>query len=267
MAVADSKLVGIVNVTPDSFSDGGRYNDNAMAHCQQLIEQGAHILDIGAESTRPGATPLTPEEEWQRLENILPDIIKIAHKKNVMVSLDTRHAQTAHKAVACGVDWINDVGGLQDQAMVDVIKASNVKAVMMHNLGVPANPERILPVNEDPVQLVLVWLQTQLIRLEKQGIKRQRIIIDIGIGFGKNAQQSLALLKEIDTFTSLGCPLLVGHSRKSFLAAMTSKKAEDRDIETLATSFYLAQKGVDYLRVHHVDMHQRAIKIYDRLTH
>jgi 2-amino-4-hydroxy-6-hydroxymethyldihydropteridine diphosphokinase / dihydropteroate synthase len=265
-----SQLIGIINVSPDSFSDGGKYSDaiSAIQHAHTLIECGAEILDLGAEATGPDATPLDPDTEWQRLEPVLTGVL--AQSKNLLIipkiSVDTRHVITARKALELGVDWINDVSGLTDPAMSELIAASSCDVVVMHQLGIPASNKHVLPSTEDPVELVYAWLENQLNILEKKGIKRERIIADIGIGFGKTAYQSLELLQQINHFKTLDVRLLVGHSRKSFLKIFTNKSASERDVETQAISLFLSQQNIDYLRVHNVEMTARGIKIAKSLA-
>lgn len=261
------QLVGILNLTPDSFSDGGTCADTASAlhHATQMIADGADVIDMGAESTRPGATPLDAIEEWQRLETVLPQIIALAKDAGILTSLDTRHPATAEKAMGLGIDWINDVSGIESEAMVSIVKNSTATTVMMHNLGIPASKDITIPEHEDPVKTVFDWAEERLNSLENLGISRTQIIFDPGIGFGKTAQQSLVLLKNIEAFKKLGIRILVGHSRKSFLEAITPVPANQRDIETLATSWYLSRYQVDYLRVHNVGIHRRAFSIISTL--
>lgn len=258
-----TRLVGIINLTPDSLSDGSRFADGnaALDAMTRMIGEGASVIDIGAESTRPGAVPISPQEEWRRLEPVLKSLYRV-RMPNVSFSLDTRHAETARKAVECGIDWINDVTGFSAQAMADVAASCRCRLVMMHSLGAPASPSITLPPSADVVNTLFQWATERAAWLERQGIGKDRIIFDPGIGFGKTAEQSLAILRRIDEFSSLGLPLLVGHSRKSFLAGLHA----DRDDGTLAVSLYLAAKGVDYLRIHDVARHAHLLNLWNRLT-
>jgi len=262
-----TKLVGIVNVTPDSFSDGGAYlrPDDAIAAIKRLIEEGASVIDLGAESTRPGATPLSSEEEWQRLEPVLR---ALPWTKNVEYSLDTRHTQTAKKAqniqLAQGAFWMNDVSGLLDPEMGKVVREAGCKVVLMHSLSVPADKNIILPEGTDVVKEILAFANGRIQALEALGVKREQIIFDPGIGFGKSAAQSWEIIANIKNFRSLGVPLFIGHSRKSFLSHPHPIIAEagnplTRDQQTLVVSQYLAKQGVEYLRVHDVAAHQRML--------
>lgn len=246
--LTSSKLVGIINVTPDSFSDGGKNftPQAAIYSINELIKDGADIIDIGAESTRPNATPISPEEEWARLEPVLKNISDFS----VPVSIDTRYAKTALQALKLGAGWINDVSGFSDPEMVKAVRDSDCRLVVMHSLTVPADKNVILLPDEDPIDLILAWAQKRFAELEQAGIDRERIIFDAGIGFGKSAEQSMAIIKGITRFKELAVPLLIGHSRKSFLG-------DDRNDEaTLKISQYLADRGVEYLRVHNVKRHR-----------
>jgi 2-amino-4-hydroxy-6-hydroxymethyldihydropteridine diphosphokinase/dihydropteroate synthase len=264
------QLVGILNITPDSFSDAKIFMlvDQAMQQCISLVESGAEVLDFGAEATSPGAAAISPEEEWRRLEGILSEII--SQKNSLLItpkiSIDTRHPETAKKALALGIDWINDVSGLSNPAMREIIAANHCDVVIMHELGLPADATQVLPLEKNPLEAVYAWGENTLASLATAGIQRDRIILDVGIGFGKNPQQSLSLLKQINEFKRLNTRLMVGHSRKSFLKQFTLKSAAERDVETLSISLYLAEQAVDYLRLHNVDMCARAFKVTKALT-
>lgn len=255
-------LVGIVNITPDSFSDGGKYLQTEMAvqKIVGLVVDGAEIIDIGAESTGPKAKPITPLEEWKRLEPVLSTILQ---QKSQMVmapkiSIDTRHAYVAEKALSLGVDWINDVTGLDSTEMRATIAHRGCDVVFMHHLGVPVSQSRLIALKENPVAHVYQWAEKRISELD---IPSERLIFDVGIGYGKTAEQSLLLLKNISLFKELGVRLLAGHSRKSFLSQFTQEPAANRDVETVAVSHYLAEQEVDFLRVHHINHHARALKV------
>ncbi|CAL7963250.1 dihydropteroate synthase [Gammaproteobacteria bacterium] len=257
--------MGILNITTDSFSDGGKFIDldAALMQAENLFDAGADIIDIGAESTRPvGATTLTPEEEWQRLQPILDAWQSLwLHKSfRPKLSIDTHKPETAEKLLAYKIDFFNDVTGLTDPKMLEIIKTSNAKIIFMHNLGIPANPAVVLPPDTDIVRAVYQWGMQQLENSIKLGIDKERLIFDVGIGFGKNAEQSFALIKNISQFHQLDIPLLVGHSRKSFFNPFTNKPFAERDIETAGVSVFLATQKVEYLRVHNVDLNMRLLK-------
>jgi len=248
-----TKIVGIVNVTPDSFSDGGQNfaPEKAIAAVLELIGQGANVVDIGAESTRPNAILISPDEEWSRLAPVLERRAEF----DALISVDTRHAKTVKKAIAAGVDWINDVSGFGAQEMVEVVKNANCKIVVMHSLSVPADKNIVLPDGCDTVAEIMDWAKARIKSLENAGIKRERIIFDIGIGFGKTAAQSHELIKNIAKFKELGVALFVGHSRKSFLGADSVAEADQK---TLEISKFLSVQGVEFLRVHNVQIHKKA---------
>lgn len=254
--MAEAKLVGIVNVTPDSFSDGGAALDPARAveAIEHLIADGADVIDIGAESTRPGATPITHAEEWARLEPVLKKLPALS----VPVSIDTRHAETAAKALQYNISWINDVSGFSAPAMIEAVKHSDCKLVVMHSLGVPADKGHVLPPETDIIAELMSFARGRFAALESAGIEHSRFIFDPGAGFGKTAQQSLAIVQGVRHFRALGVPILIGHSRKSFLPVMGGSIAQ-RDEATLAMSQYLSGQGVDYLRVHNVARHKRLL--------
>ncbi|MDQ8039283.1 MAG: dihydropteroate synthase [Rickettsiella sp.] len=261
--LAGSCLVGIINLTPDSFSDGGEFlNVNyALSQAEKLVLEGAEILDIGAESTRPGAKTIMPDEEWQRLVPILNALKE--HRKawpiKAKLSVDTRNYQVAEKAIDLGIDWINDVSGFIDTKMRKVAAENDVMCVVMHNLGIPANKEIILPSYPNICTQILDWAEQRFDELISAGINPKQFIFDIGIGFGKTAHQSAFLLKNIKQFQSLKFPLLVGHSRKSFLNLVTDKSYGERDFETALLSYQLTLQGVDYLRVHNVGISAKAL--------
>ena len=255
-------LFGILNVTPDSFSGDGKLAEEAITQARKLAEAGADIIDIGAESTRPHAVLLTPDEEWLRLEPVLSAITEHRWRAEVRLSIDTRHAQTARRALDMGVDIINDVGGLNDEAMLEILAEHNCDVVVMHALSVPADPQQVLPETSDVVAEILKWKAAVTERALAQDIAAERLIYDPGIGFGKTSQQSLALICGASQLKSSGGRWLYGHSRKSFLKLFTDAEASGRDTLTLAFSAQLAHAGVDYLRVHAVEEHA---SLLDRL--
>ena len=251
------KLMGILNVTPDSFSDGGQITTQAQAQrrIEQMIADGADIIDIGAESTRPGAVAVSPAEERARLAPVLELIGDYA--RQVKFSLDTRRAETARLGIERGCTIINDVSGGADPALVALAAHSGATLVMMHSLGIPADPARTLPEGADPVASILKWGGDLLARLEHLGIGRERVYLDPGLGFGKTAQQSGQIVERIAELKALGAPVLVGHSRKSFLSVISGQPDPTwRDAQTLALSFYFRMQGVDCIRVHDVANHR-----------
>lgn len=262
-----TQLVGILNLTPDSFSDGGTYDSIAAieTYVQECIAANVAALDIGAESTRPGATSLDAEEEWKRLHPVLSYVIPTLHAAGVEASVDTYHPDTAAKALELGVDWINDVSGFQSPAMLDIVKSSRCKLVCMHSLTIPADPNVTLREDADVMVELKNFACERMDRFAMADITLDRIIFDPGIGFNKTGAQSLEILRRIEELQKLPVPLLIGHSRKSFLNTFTDSPAADRDPLTLVTSAFLAGKCVEYLRVHNVKAHAEAFALLGAL--
>ena len=262
------ELVGILNITPDSFSDGGKFLDptHALKQAHHLIQSGASVLDIGAESTRPGAAIISSEEEWNRLEPVILQLqSEKDFRKTYQLSLDTRNATTAKRALELGVDWINDVSGGADPKLVATVGRSKASYVFMHSLSVPPSKDQILNTGQDPIEQLICWAQEKISAFQKAGLPRERLIFDPGVGFGKNRNQNLEILARAEEFAALGVRFLIGHSRKSFLSELPHLSSH-RDFETLAHSVSLKRKGVDYLRVHEVQMHRAAFEAL-ALTH
>jgi 2-amino-4-hydroxy-6-hydroxymethyldihydropteridine diphosphokinase/dihydropteroate synthase len=256
--------MGIVNITPDSFSDGGEFQDWPAidAHVDALHAAGAEIVDVGAESTRPNATPLDAAEEWTRLAPVLEPLLgKYAGERlRPRLSIDTYHPETARRALALGVDVINDVSGLTSREMVELAGENPGRDfVAMHNVGVPADPARTIPLDQDPVAAVERWLETRLDEWQRAGLDLARIVFDPGIGFGKNPLQSLQLLRDVGRFERYGLRVLVGHSRKSFMHKIAGEKT-DRDLFTIGVSLQLCAQSVEILRVHDVASHVAAYR-------
>ena len=257
--------MGVVNVTPDSFSDGGEYLDagDAIAHALTLVAEGADILDVGGESTRPGAEPVSGEEELRR---VLPVLEGIAATDWIstppQVSIDTSKAAVARAAIAAGASIVNDVSALRaDPGMVGVVAESGVDCCLMHMLGEPRTMQREGgPQYKDVVDDVKAFLEERLSFAVSAGIPEQRIVLDPGIGFGKTLEHNLVLLSRLDELTSLGCPLLVGTSRKSFLGRLIADGAgerepvspEERLPGTIATNVLAYERGASLFRVHDV---------------
>lgn len=264
--------MGILNLTPDSFSDGG-----ALATPEQLQQRldaydaaGVQILDLGAESTRPGALPLTVEQEWLRLEPVLRLLRQRYAGRHFcpLISVDTYRAVTAEKALQHGAHIINDVGGLADATMAAVLRRHPMAHyVLMHSLSVPADKAQTLGEEVEPVNHLIAWAQAKLAQLEQQGIDASRVIFDPGIGFGKTAQQSLTLVQNIGTLcATLPCRVLVGASRKSFIGLWSNQPAQARDDDSIGLSLRLASVGVDLLRVHAAERHIQAWQAYQHAT-
>jgi 2-amino-4-hydroxy-6-hydroxymethyldihydropteridine diphosphokinase/dihydropteroate synthase len=257
-------IMGILNVTPDSFSDGGAHFELSQIESYlSAIENEIAYLDIGAESTRPQAKLLTQKEEWDRLHPVL-EFIKKRYQGQYCrpkISVDTYHGETAAQALAYGVDVINDVGGFRCPVMKEVLSKSGFKGqyVLMHSVCVPADPKRNVESRVKINMFLKDWFSTQLRELENLGVHRDRVILDPGLGFGKNQKQSFEILRGFDEFWNLGCQVLMGHSRKSFLAHVSSQVPAERDFESIGISVGLAQSGIDILRVHNPKAHKRVI--------
>jgi dihydropteroate synthase len=258
-------LMGIVNVTPDSFSDGGQFDNTAAAvkHALQLADDGAAILDIGGESTRPYAAEVSTQEELNR---VIPVIEQLAKQTTVPISIDTSSAVVARAAIDAGAEIINDVTGLtNDSEMPDLAASTNVGVCAMHMQGSPQTMQDN-PQYDDVVTEIHEYLQSRLDQLIEQGIEQSRICLDPGIGFGKSHQHNLQLLKSCHQFHTLGAPLLVGHSRKGFIAHVLDDRECERTSGTIGTSIALASQGVQVLRVHDVAEVQRALTMFFEST-
>ena len=256
--------MGIINVTPDSFSDGARFLDwkTVEPQVRGMIDAGAHIIDVGGESTRPGATMLTADKEWSRINTILELLLEARQDYTFgpLISVDTYHVKTARKALELGIDIVNDVGGLCLPEMIELAKTSAVDWIAMHQLSLPANPKVTLPEDVDPYDAVEQWLLKRIDVWDKAGLDLNRIIFDPGIGFGKTARQSLELLSRAGDFRRHGLRVLVGHSRKSFLNLAVGDTVTDRNQATVNLSMKLCDQGVDILRVHDVPMNINAYR-------
>jgi len=257
---ARTLVMGVLNVTPDSFSDGGRYLDPAaaIARGRELLAQGADLLDLGAESTRPGSAAVPAAEQLRRLEPVLP---ALAAEPGAVLSVDTRSAEVAARAIGWGAHVVNDVSALGDPGMAAVVAAGGAGLVLMHMRGTPATMQGDLRY-DDVVAEVAAHLKRRMAVAVAAGIAEERIALDPGIGFGKSAEQSLRLLARTDDLAALGRPVLVGASRKSFLARLLGDAPADRRLEaSLAAASLAAFLGARILRVHDVAETVRAVKV------
>lgn len=256
-------IMGVVNVTPDSFSDGGKFHDplDAIMHGMQLMEEGADILDIGGESTRPNAQPVSVEDEQAR---ILPVIEGLAGR-GAKVSVDTRHAETMRKAIDVGANMINDVMALCDEGAVDVIAQAKVPVCLMHMQGNPQTMQNN-PNYGDVVEDVYGFLESRVSACINTGIEKSNIIVDPGIGFGKSLDHNLSILKSIKRFNDLTGKTLLGTSRKSFIAKVDKGASEDQRIGgSLASILYGYSQGVRMFRVHDVKETRQAFQIWNAI--
>jgi dihydropteroate synthase len=257
------RVMGIVNVTPDSFSDGGRYatTSSAAAHCERLLAEGADILDIGGESSRPGSPPVSLEEERRR---VLP-VLRHAVTLGVPVSVDTYKAEIMREALELGADIINDIWGLRQPGALDAVTAhSNCGICIMHMHGEPQTMQRD-PMQGDAVPQVREFLQGVSRALQNRGVNRERIVWDPGIGFGKTVEQNFALLARQPELLSSGHALLVGWSRKSSLGAVTGLPVGERLVPSVAAALLAAERGAHVVRVHEVKETVAALKVREAL--
>ena len=262
--------MGIVNVTPDSFSDGGRYTEwpRIRPHVETMIEAGVHIIDVGGESTRPGATEVDAALEWSRIAPVLERLVErcSGERPRPLLSLDTRHAEVAARGLEMGVDIINDVSGLASPDMLVLARDTDCDWIAMHHVTIPADPRSTLPDDQDPFEAVEAWLLEGMERWEAKGIDLARIVFDPGIGFGKNRLQSLRLLRRAGEFRRHGLRVLVGHSRKSFMKGFAGENEGERDLATIGASLHLCAQGVDIIRVHDVPAHVAAYRGWSHLV-
>ena len=256
----ETKIVGILNLTPDSFSDGGEFldYDKAKEHFQYMVNSGADIIDIGAESTRPYSTPVSAEAQICR---ILP-ILNFAKENGITVpvSIDTRSAEVAQKCIEAGAVIINDVSGFDyDEKMVDVIAKYGVKIIIQHSKGDPQTMQDN-PVYENLIDEIYLKLKEKIDFAISKGIKQENIIVDPGIGFGKTREDNFEILRRIEEFNGLGCEIMLGLSRKSLLG-MKDETNEMKDIFTVALNTLAVENKVDYIRVHNVPLHKKLLEV------
>lgn len=256
-------VMGIVNVTPDSFSDGGKFASSslAIAHALKLVDEEAAILDIGGESTRPNANPVSLQEE---LDRVIPVIESLVGQINIPISIDTYKPQVMQAAIAAGASIVNDVRALQEEGALEIVAKSDVGVCLMHMQGTPQTMQ-INPEYQDVVSEVKAFLQERLQATTHMGCRASRILLDPGFGFGKTRAHNITLIQELDSFASLGQPLLVGLSRKSVLGQMTGGDVDARLYASVAASVISAMKGAKILRVHDVKATVEALKVVNAI--
>ncbi len=255
------RLMGILNVTPDSFYDGGRHQerDRALDRAQEIIRSGADIVDVGGESTRPGADPVPLNEEKQRVLPVVEELVQ-----ETSVSVDTAKPDLAKEVLQLGIDYLNVVTGFENPEMIEVASDFNCNLIVMHMQGTPSTMQKN-PTYDDVVNDVKRYLSARVDDLVAAGVQEGKIILDPGIGFGKSLEHNRRLLRNVKALKELGFPVLVGHSRKSYIGDITGKPAQDRKPGTLATSVFLMKQDVDFLRVHDVADHVQARAIHNWL--
>ena len=259
-------IIGIVNVTPDSFSDGGHFAtvDAAVEHGQQLMANGARLLDVGGESTRPGAPPVSPREE---IDRVVPVIRALVGRGLAPVSVDTRKAEVARAALDAGAAVVNDVSGLAfDQGLAAVVADAAAGLIVMHMRGTPDTMDDLSTYRHVAPE-VAAELGEAAARAERAGVARERIVVDPGFGFAKTATQNLRLLDELATIVALGYPVAVGPSRKRFLGAVTGRPVEDRDRATAVACALAWERGARLFRVHDVAVTREALTLASATTH
>ena len=263
-------LMGILNVTPDSFSDGGKFYslENAVSQGLQLMDDGADILDIGGESTRPNAEIIVPDIEQQRVIPVISALKPEAEKRGVKISIDTRNASTMREAVKAGADIINDVSALTHDAMsLKSAAATNAQIILMHMQGTPQTMQQN-PKYENVVQDVYKYLEQRIKDCIAAGIAKSRLIIDPGLGFGKTVEHNITLLSHAREFQKLGVPVLIGASRKSFLAKLAGLNNEQSRLPaSLAAAITATQQGAQILRVHDVVETRQALTVWQAFAH
>lgn len=263
LALERPLLMGVLNITPDSFSDGGRFMDRnaAVAHARRMLEEGADLVDLGAESTRPGARAISEEEELSRLMPVLEALADLA----VPLSVDTRRPRVMREALAAGASMINDVQALQAAGALEAIGAGECAVCLMHMRGEPGTMQQN-PQYTDVVAEVGAFLASRVAAAQAAGIARERIAVDPGFGFGKTLAHNLELLRRLGELAAHGVPLLVGLSRKSMLGAITGRPEADRLAPSIAAALLAAQHGAKILRVHDVKETREALAVWQALS-
>ncbi|WP_163327741.1 dihydropteroate synthase [Desulfurobacterium thermolithotrophum] len=247
-------IMGILNVTPDSFSDGGKFStvDRALKHCEEMLESGADIIDVGGESTRPGSDPVPIEEELRRTIPVIEEIRKKLGNE-FFISIDTYKSEVAKKALEAGADIVNDISGFHfDKNMAVLVAEKGCPAIVMHIKGTPKDMQKN-PYYENVIREILLYFEKTLKEAEKKGVKREQLIIDPGIGFGKRLEDNLCILRRLSEFKTLGLPILIGTSRKSFIGTITGESDPKKRLEgTLASVYASVIRGAKIVRVHDV---------------
>jgi dihydropteroate synthase len=255
-------IMGVLNLTPDSFSDGGKFNTKkkSLMHANQMFESGADIVDVGGESTRPGSKTINEKLEWKRIKKLIQST-----NKKIPISLDTRKSEIMKKGINYGVKLINDVSGLSyDPKTIDVLKKYKIPFVLQHSQGIPENMQN-KPYYKNELLDIYDFFEKKINYLRSIGINHNNIIIDPGIGFGKNLKHNMSLISNISIFHSLGFPILVGGSRKKFIKEISKKNdTKCRIGGTVASSIYLMMQGVQILRIHDVNELLQGVKVFKR---
>ena len=256
-------ILGVLNLTPDSFSDGGKFNTKkkGINHAIKLYKEGADLIDVGGESTRPGSKEVNKEDEWNRINDILKSIVK-----KIPISLDTRKSEIMKNGIKVGVKLINDVSGLSfDPKTINILKKYKIPFVIQHTLGTPENMQKN-PKYKNELLDIYDFFEEKIKLLRSKGIKHNNIILDPGIGFGKKLKHNMNLIRSVSIFHSLGFPILVGNSRKRFIKDISKKNDSYTRIGgTISSSLYLMMQGVQILRIHDVNEVMQAIKVFKEI--
>ena len=257
------QIMGVLNVTPDSFSDGGRFShlDAAVKQALLMIDEGATIIDIGGESTRPGALKVTQQQE---LDRVIPVIEALRNVSDVFISLDTSTPLVMREGLSVGVDMINDVRAFQREGALDVIAGSEAYCCIMHMQGEP-DTMQLAPSYEGVVQEVVAFLEARVACLRERGIAKQKIVIDPGFGFGKTLEHNYSLLKHLEDLKVFGLPVLAGMSRKSMIGGVLNKSVEERMVGSVAAALLALERGATILRVHDVAPTVDAVRIWSAM--
>lgn len=258
-------IMGILNVTPDSFSDGNSFGtiDDAVSRAFQMVKEGAGIIDIGGESTRPFADPVSIEEEMKRT---LPVIKKLAGRIEIPISIDTRHPEVAREALDRGASIVNDVNGLRAPGMGELVADRQASACIMHMKGEPRTMQ-VEPSYEDVLSEIHGFLKNRVEHMEGLGVDRQQLMIDPGIGFGKSVDDNLAIIRKLGRFLDIGCPILIGASRKSFIGKVLGLDVDQRLEGSIASAVVAYLNGASILRVHDVVETRRALDLVEAIYH
>lgn len=265
LSLSQTCLMGILNLTPDSFSDGGLYfsPDQAVRRAEELAREGADLLDLGAESTRPGARPVTAEEEMRRL---LPVLIRLKDKLDIPLSIDTTKPEVAETGLRNGAHLINDVSGLKDSGreMAQAVKKYGAGLVLMHRRGNPRTMQSLTQYGDVAGEVIRELAESVEIALE-EGLRPDQIVIDPGLGFAKTAEQNVEILNRLEEFHALGFPILLGPSRKSFLGKLTGRETEEREFATAAVAAFAVFKGIQMLRVHEIAPMRDVVRVAEAI--
>jgi dihydropteroate synthase len=267
LALDAPRVMGVVNVTPDSFSDGGRLANAALAHARKLLDDGAHLLDIGGESTRPGAAAVSEQAELERVLPLLEALHPECDQRNVPISVDTRKPAVMRAAIAAGAGMINDVEALRACGAIDAIAGatSPVAVCLMHMKGEPATMQQSVDY-DDVVAEVVLFLRERIDACRSAGIAADRLVVDPGFGFGKTVHHNLALLRRLEQIVALGYPVLAGLSRKATIGVITGRAVDDRVAGSVAAALAAVARGASIVRVHDVRETVDALKVWQAVN-